>query len=64
MSEPQLEPVEVTVKEEREKSYLFSAEGKPDTFFPKSEVSFKRRNVNTQEAIALIPLWLLEKKGW
>lgn len=60
----ELEPVEVIVLEDREKSYKFQAQGKPDAFFPKSEVSFKSRNVKTGKAVAMIPLWLLEKKGW
>lgn len=63
MSDPELEPVEVIVKEEREKSYLFVKDGQ-EAFFPKSEVSSQRRNVKTGVAVALVPLWLLEAKGW
>jgi len=33
-------------------------------WFPKSQVSFRRRNVKTGAATAEIPLWLLTKKGW
>lgn len=35
-----------------------------EDFFPKSQVSFTRRNVITGEATAEIPLWLLNSKGW
>lgn len=60
----ELEPIQVTVVEERDVSYLFQHEDGRQAFFPKSQVNFKRRNINTGEAIALVPLWLLEKKGW
>lgn len=33
-------------------------------YFPKSQVSFERRNMKTGIAVAVIPLWLLEAKGW
>lgn len=56
--------LKVKVLEEREKAYLLlNEEGKED-WFPKSQVSFERRNVKTQEGTAIIPDWLLENKGW
>lgn len=64
MSDSETEPVDVRVIEERDKSYLLATEGKGNAFFPKSEVSFKSRNTKTGVAVAVIPLWLLEKKGW
>jgi hypothetical protein len=33
-------------------------------YFPKSQVSFKRRNIKTGAATAEIPLWILTEKGW
>lgn len=35
-----------------------------EAYFPKSQVSFARRNIKTGEAVAEIPLWLLNTKGW
>jgi len=35
-----------------------------EAYFPKSQVSFQRRNIKTGEATAEIPLWLLTEKGW
>ena len=60
----ELEPVAVEVVEERDASYLFRNEDGKEAFFPKSETSFKQRNLKTGKAVALVPLWLLEKKGW
>jgi hypothetical protein len=62
----ELEKVECLVIDETEKAYqLQEATGEKRTeWFPKSHVSFSRRNVKTQEAVAEIPLWLLKAKGW
>lgn len=61
-----IETVECEVISETEKAYLlrdrFTA-GRSD-YFPKSQVSFKRRNIKTGEAIAEIPMWLIKSKGW
>ena len=35
-----------------------------EAWFPKSQVSFARRNTKTGDATAEIPLWLLTEKGW
>lgn len=69
MSNPETDKVKVRVMDDRDKSYLFEEmrdDGMPPKrdFFPKSEVTFDRRNVKTGEAVAIIPLWLLERKGW
>ena len=58
--------VECVVLRETEKAYALQDKSDPDRrdFFPKSQVSFKRRNVNTGEALVEIPLWLLREKGW
>lgn len=62
----ELEKVECRVIGESEKAYqLQEATGEQRTaWFPKSHVSFSRRNVKTQEAVAEIPMWLLKSKGW
>ena len=56
--------VTCTVIRETEKAFLLKTETDGEAWFPKSHVSFKRRNVKTQEALAEIPLWLLKEKGW
>jgi hypothetical protein len=33
-------------------------------WFPKSQIHFRSRNINTGIAVAEIPLWLLKSKGW
>lgn len=43
---------------------LRDAEEDREAYFPKSQVSFSRRNVITGDATAEIPLWLLNSKGW
>jgi len=59
------EEVRVIIIKETEKAFQFK---KKDSelieWFPKSQVSFARRNVKTGEATAEIPEWLLEAKGW
>ena len=66
MSSNEIEPVRCQVLGETEKAYHL--EDANDTsrqaWFPKSQVSFRRRNTRTGEATAEIPLWLLESKGW
>lgn len=72
MSDPDTEEVEVFIEKESEKAYLFVKKQKQDNdnyqpkigWFPKSQVSFSRRNVKTNEATAVIPVWLLDEKGW
>lgn len=56
--------VKVTVVKETEKAYLFKSEDGEEAYFPKSQVSFKRRNMLTGVTLAEIPLWLLTEKGW
>lgn len=65
MSE-QLELVNCLVLRETHAAFLLRDRNEPDreAFFPKSEVSFSRRNIKTGEATAEIPLWLLTAKGW
>lgn len=58
--------VECVVLRETEKAYFLQDKNDEsrEAYFPKSQVSFKRRNVLTKEAVAEIPLWLLREKGW
>ncbi len=56
--------VKVTVVRETEKAYLFRDDEGREDYFPKSEVVFVSRNVKTLRAVASIPLWLLNEKGW
>jgi len=65
--EPETDKVKVTVKDESPKAYLMADNEHPEreaAWFPKSEVSFDRRNIHTGDALAVIPLWLLKSKGW
>jgi hypothetical protein len=55
--------VSVLIIDETEKAYLFHNEGKQE-WFPKSEVHFESRNIKTGKARAIIPDWLMQKKGW
>lgn len=66
MSEVEVEKVECKVIGETAKAYQLQ-DGNDDsrkTWFPKSQVSFARRNVKTGDAVAEIPAWLLKKEGW
>lgn len=55
--------IEVIIIEERVKSFhLQSKETGVKEWFPYSQVSFKRRNMKTGDAVAEIPLWLLNSK--
>lgn len=65
-TEPETDKVAVIVKDESGKAYLLADKGNPDreAWFPKSEVSFDRRNVKTGDALAEIPIWLLKAKEW
>lgn len=58
------EETKVTVLRETDKAYLFINGVLDQSWFPKSEVSFKSRNIKTGEAVAEIPTWLLEQKDW
>ena len=58
--------VRVLVIQETAGAYLLRDLDEParEAFFPKSTVSFDRRNIKTGEATAVISLWILEQKGW
>lgn len=62
----EIEKVECAVVGETDKAFqLRESNGEERTeWFPKSHVSFARRNIKTGAAVAEIPMWLLEKKGW
>lgn len=63
----EIEKVECYVIAETDKAFLLQDKTDPDdrkSYFPKSQVSFSRRNIKTGDAIAEIPIWLLNKKGW
>lgn len=60
--EPDTEEVSVYIGGETAKAYFLTSDGKPSDWFPKSEVHFSYRKGG--EARAIIPVWLLEKKGW
>lgn len=64
--EPELDEIEVTVVNDDpdNKQYCFGLADGRAAWFPKSEVSFKRRNVITGKAVAEIPMWLLKDRGW
>ena len=60
-----LETVRCKVIRETAAAFLLrDADEEREAYFPKSQVSFTRRNVITGEATAEIPLWLLTAKGW
>lgn len=61
-----IEKIQCQVIRETGGAYLLQDHQDPERqdYFPKSQVSFTRRNINTGEAIAEIPLWLLDAKGW
>ena len=61
---PELETINVTISRETEKAFLMKNDEGAEAWFPKSQVSFKRRNVKTGEAVAEIPVWLLDKNDW
>lgn len=62
----ELDVVRCVVVRETEKAWLLRDADDPEreSWFPKSQVSFRMRNVRTGAATAEIPLWLLEKNGW
>lgn len=60
----ELEEVKVTVIKETDKAVLLMNDGADQSWFPKSQVEFKQRNVHTGIAVAHIPVWLLEKNEW
>ena len=64
--EAELETVHCQVIRETPAAYLLRDNAEPtrEAYFPKSQVSFRRRNIKTGAATAEIPLWLLDKKGW
>lgn len=66
MSDTETDTVKCTVISESDKAYQLkdSNDETRIAWFPKSEVCFERRNIKTGAAVAEIPLWLLEAKGW
>ena len=63
--EPELDEIDCEVLEEFETDKSFCLRyGKEMSLFPKSEVTFKRRNVLTGKAVAEIPVWLLRDRNW
>lgn len=66
MSEPELETIACIVVDERERAFLLrdGLDLDREDWFPKSQISFSRRNMKTGHAVAEIPLWLLNEKGW
>lgn len=58
--------VEMVPSRETEASWFFVAKDDKTkaAHFPKSQVSFTRRSVKTLDAIANIPDWLLNQRGW
>lgn len=64
--EAETDKVECTVIEESPKAYQLQDKANPERkdWFLKSQISFDRRNINTGDALAVIPLWLLKSKGW
>jgi len=63
---PETETVNVTILRETRAARLMRDRDNPEreAYFPQSEITFQRRNIKTGEAVAEIPLWLLEAKGW
>lgn len=64
MSNSETDTVDVTVLEEVGKCFKLRDVHGNEGLFPKSQVSFKQRNVKTGEAVAEIPEWLLKDRGW
>ena len=66
MSDNDVEPVPCVVVRETDKAYLLrdGDDSGREAWFPKSQVSFRQRNVKTGKVVAEIPLWLLERNGW
>lgn len=62
----ELDDVACTVIDESDKAWKLrdNNDSTREAWFPKSEISFKRRNSKTGDALAEIPLWLLKSKGW
>lgn len=61
-----IETVRCIIVRETAAAYFLRDQEEPtrEAYFPKSQVSFARRNIKTGEAVAEIPLWLLDAKGW
>ena len=64
MGEPELEKVNCKFLGHQGKAYILENDEGQRDFFPMSQVSFDRCNEETGEAIAEIPIWILDKKGW
>ena len=62
----EIEIVRCSVIRETSGAWLLRDRDEPsrEAYFPKSQISFRRRNIKTGEAEAEIPLWLLTEKGW
>lgn len=63
-SEPETETVAVTVVNETAKAFLLRNDQGKESFFPKSQISFARRNLKTGAADVDVPVWLLDNNGW
>lgn len=66
MSQDEIEDVDCTLVGETTQAWQLrdSIVESRVAWFPKSQVSFKRLNKVTKEAVAEVPLWLLNAKGW
>lgn len=62
--ETETDDIVCNVLNETDKAVMLIDEEDRSAWFPKSQINFKRRNMKTGAAIAEIPLWLLEDKGW
>lgn len=62
----EIEEIACTVRGETGKAWFLKQKNKPfkEGYFPKSQVSFARRNIRSGDAVAEIPTWLLNAKGW
>lgn len=62
---PETDSVPCIVVKETDKAFLLRDKSEDrEEWFAKSQIHFERRNVKTGDAVAVIPLWLLNSKGW
>jgi len=61
-----METDKVTCKviKETQGAFLLENEHGKQEYFPKSQTSFETRNLKTGDAVAELPVWLLEKKDF
>jgi hypothetical protein len=66
MSKTETDLLECVVLRETDKAYQLQEQAgeKRIEWFPKSYVSFPKRNLKTGFAVAEVPLWLLKAKKW